>query len=46
MLAIRFFVDGEKIREIKIKLAEEDPDFWVFLDISEFKVYELSSVWE
>jgi fructan beta-fructosidase len=36
------FVDGEKIREIKIQLAEEDPDFWVFIDIKEFKGEEIT----
>ena len=36
------FVDGKKVREIKIKLAEEDPDFWVFVDISEFEGEKLT----
>lgn len=36
------FVDGEKIRETKIQLADKDPDFWVFLDIREFKGKEIT----
>lgn len=29
-------VDGEKVREFDIELASGEPDFWVFLDVSEF----------
>ena len=34
---ISLFADGQKQREFDIELATESPDFWVFLDISEFK---------
>ncbi|MBI9018835.1 MAG: GH32 C-terminal domain-containing protein [Phycisphaerae bacterium] len=34
---IRLSIDGKLLREFTIKLAEKDPDFWVFLDVSEFK---------
>ena len=30
-------VDGRTVREFEIELAEGDPDFWVFLDISPFR---------
>jgi len=34
---IRLFVDGRKVREFDIELATTgEPDFWVFLDVSEF----------
>jgi len=34
---ISLFVDGERVREFAINLALEKPDYWVFLDISEFE---------
>ncbi|MCD6507690.1 GH32 C-terminal domain-containing protein [Candidatus Poribacteria bacterium] len=33
---MRFIVDGKAVREFEIELAEGDPDFWAFLDISTF----------
>ncbi|ARN56628.1 glycoside hydrolase family 32 protein [Sedimentisphaera salicampi] len=33
---ISLFIDGEKVREFDIEIAPEDPDFWVYLDVSEF----------
>lgn len=35
-------VDGKQVREFKIELAESDPDFWVFLDIGEWKGRKLA----
>ncbi|HID56104.1 TPA: DUF4980 domain-containing protein [Candidatus Poribacteria bacterium] len=34
---MRLIIDGETVREFEIELAEDEPDFWVFLDISAFK---------
>jgi len=34
---VSFLIDGQKVREFTINLAEDKPDFWVYLDISEFK---------
>jgi len=34
---IHLIIDGKVVREFDIEMANEDPDFWVFLDISEFK---------
>lgn len=34
---INLFVEGEHVRQFDIELASETPDFWVFLDIREFK---------
>ncbi|MHA2269204.1 MAG: DUF4980 domain-containing protein [Promethearchaeota archaeon] len=34
---IRFFIDGNLVREFEVSLAIDEPDFWVFLDVSEFK---------
>ena len=33
---MRLVLDGETVREFEIELAEDKPDFWVFLDISTF----------
>lgn len=33
---MRLFVNGQKVREFDIELAPDKPDFWVFLDVSEF----------
>lgn len=33
---ISLFIDGEKVREFDIELAQAAPDFWVYLDVSEF----------
>lgn len=33
---IRLFIDGQKVREFDIELAPAEPDFWVYLDVSEF----------
>jgi fructan beta-fructosidase len=32
----RVVIDGNTVREFEIELADADPDFWVFLDISAF----------
>ena len=34
---IRLICDGKAIREFEVSLAINKPDFWVFLDVSEFK---------
>ena len=34
---IHFIIDEKNVREFKISLAIDEPDFWVFLDVSEFK---------
>ena len=33
----RLIIDGKTVREFEIELADDEPDFWVFLDISMFK---------
>ncbi len=37
---ISLIIDGKVVREFDIELAPDEPDFWVFLDISEFKNQE------
>ncbi|MHB0859178.1 MAG: glycoside hydrolase family 32 protein [Anaerolineae bacterium] len=34
---VRLFVDGAMVREFDIGLAEADPDFWVFCDVSPYR---------
>ena len=34
---IHFIIDGKIEREFEVSLAKSEPDFWVFLDVSEFK---------
>jgi len=34
---IHFIIDDKIVREFKVSLAIGEPDFWVFLDVSEFK---------
>ena len=34
---INLIIDGKVVREFDIELAPDEPDFWVFLDISEFR---------
>jgi len=34
---IHLIIDGKIVREFEVSLAIGDPDFWVFLDVSEFK---------
>jgi len=34
---IHFIIDGKLVRELEVSLAIDEPDFWVFLDVSEFK---------
>ena len=34
---ISLIIDGTVVREFDIELAPEEPDFWVFLDIGQFK---------
>jgi fructan beta-fructosidase len=34
---INLIIDGKVVREFDIELAPEKPDFWVFLDIGEFR---------
>ena len=34
---MHFIIDGKIVREFIVSLAIGDPDFWVFLDVSEFK---------
>jgi sucrose-6-phosphate hydrolase SacC (GH32 family) len=33
---IHLIIDNKVVREFEIELAHDDPDFWVFLDISDF----------
>ncbi len=33
---VELHVDGQKVREFDIELSQDEPDFWVFLDVSEF----------
>lgn len=35
-------VGGDAVRSFKIRLAPENPDYWVFCDISEFKGRKLT----
>ncbi|MHC4689159.1 MAG: GH32 C-terminal domain-containing protein [Planctomycetota bacterium] len=30
-------IDGEKVREFSIRLANDEPDYWVYLEIDDFK---------
>ena len=34
---MHFIIDDKIVREFEVSLAIGDPDFWVFLDVSEFK---------
>jgi len=34
---ILVIIDGKILREFEVSLAIGEPDFWVFLDVSEFK---------
>jgi len=34
---MHFIIDDKIVRELEVSLAIGDPDFWVFLDVSEFK---------
>jgi fructan beta-fructosidase len=34
---ISLIIDGEVVREFEIELANDDPDYWVFLEIDEFR---------
>jgi len=34
---ISLVIDGRVVREFEIELASDEPDFWVFLDIGEFR---------
>ena len=34
---IRLFINGQRVREFDIELATSEPDFWVYLDVSEFE---------
>jgi fructan beta-fructosidase len=36
MCLVSLHADGKKVREFEIELAEGEPGFWVFSDISEF----------
>jgi fructan beta-fructosidase len=38
---MRFTVQGKIVREFEIKLAEAEPDFWVFSDVAAFKGKQL-----
>jgi sucrose-6-phosphate hydrolase SacC (GH32 family) len=39
---IHFIIDGKIEREFKVSLAIGEPDFWIFLDVSEFKSKKVS----
>jgi hypothetical protein len=34
---MRFVVEGREVREFAIELADAEPDFWVFADVSAFR---------
>ena len=34
---MHLIIDGEILREFEVSLGIDEPDFWVFLDVSEFK---------
>jgi len=34
---VSLIIDGEKVREFSIRLADDEPDYWVYLEIGEFK---------
>ncbi|MHA2203316.1 MAG: glycoside hydrolase family 32 protein, partial [Candidatus Hodarchaeales archaeon] len=34
---IHLIIDNEVVHEFKVTLAKDDPDFWVFLDVTELK---------
>jgi sucrose-6-phosphate hydrolase SacC (GH32 family) len=38
---MRFVVEGREVREFTIELADAEPDFWVFADVSSFRGKEL-----
>ena len=38
---INIFAEGKKIREFDIELEPDNPDFWVYLDVSEFEGMDL-----
>jgi fructan beta-fructosidase len=37
MHVFQITVDGIRKREFPVQLAEQDPDYWIFIDVSEFK---------
>lgn len=39
---VSFIVDGKKVREFSIRLTDDEPDYWVYLDISDFKGKEVT----
>jgi fructan beta-fructosidase len=38
---MRYVVDGKTVREFEIELADGEPDFWAFDDVTEFKAKKL-----
>jgi fructan beta-fructosidase len=38
---MRFVVEGREVREFTVELADAEPDFWVFADVSAFRGREL-----
>jgi fructan beta-fructosidase len=34
---VHFIIDGRLLAEFRIELADEEPDFWVYLDVSQFE---------
>ncbi|MHA2030798.1 MAG: DUF4980 domain-containing protein, partial [Candidatus Kariarchaeaceae archaeon] len=34
---IHVIINDEIVREFKISLTRNEPDYWIFLDVSEFK---------
>lgn len=39
---MRVSADGKTVREFVVELAESEPDYWMFLDVSEFKGKDLN----
>ena len=39
---MRFLVDGRRVREFEIELAEGEPDLWVFADVSDYGGQQLT----
>jgi fructan beta-fructosidase len=42
MRKVRFVLDGNPVREFDIELADEEPTFWAFADVEEFRGKKLT----
>jgi len=34
---VSLIIDGKKLREFSVRLAQDDPDYWVYLEVERFK---------